>query len=98
MNKEKSKILHSDGERNTKGVTIIVKEELEHKLEKKNSKRGNYVIISFEHNNETHNLIALYLEPEDYSTMTLKCIIQEADTWIKRKDDVIILGDLNCIE
>ena len=79
------KIYHSDGERNTKGVTIVVKEEIEHKLEK-TSKTGNYVIISFEQNNETHNLIGIYLEPEDYPTTTLKNIIHKLDTWMNGKE------------
>ena len=106
MNKEKSKILqhykqcqiyHAEGERNTKGVTIIVKDEIVHKLEK-TSKTGNYVMITFDHNNETHHLIGMYLEPEDYATATLKNIIKEVDNWIKGKENIIIVGDLNCIQ
>ena len=102
---EKSKILQhfkqshvyqSDGERNSKGVTIIIKEEIPHKINKI-SNTGNYIILSFEVNSETYNLVGLYLEPEDYSTNRLKNVLQEIDTHINGKKNLIIVGDFNCV-
>ena len=102
---EKSKILQhlsqshtyqSDGERNSKGVTIIVKDEIPHKIEKI-SNTGNYIIMSFEANAETYNLVGLYLEPEDYATNRLKNVVQEITSHINGKENLIILGDFNCI-
>ena len=54
-------------------------------------------MMSFEVNSETYNLIGLYLEPEDYSTVKFKNIIQELDTQINGKENLIIVGDFNCI-
>ena len=74
-------IYQSDGERNSKGVTVLIKKELKdiphtiHKI----SPTGNYITFSIEYNSEQYNIVGLYLEPEDYATAKLKNVMQEID-------------------
>ena len=90
-------IYQSDGERNSKGVTIIIKKDIPHTVHKI-SPTGNYITFSIEYNSETYNIAGLYLEPEDYATSKLKNVMQEIDNQLSGKENIIIIGDFNCIQ
>ena len=55
-------------------------------------------MLSIENNSETYNIAGLYLEPEDYATAKLKNIMQEINDLLNGKENIIVVGDLNCIQ
>ena len=91
------KTYHFDGDPKSKGITILIRPEIKHKLIRI-SKTGNYIAVEFEHQTETYNLNGTYLEPEDYATARLKTLIGEIENIIRDKENVILTGDFNSIK
>ena len=106
ITKEKEKTLqyfhnykgyHSNGNPKSKGLAILLKPDIKHKLIHI-SNMGNYIAIEFEHQTETYNLIGIYLEPEDYATARLKTVVTEIENIIKDKENIILIGDFNSLK